>query len=559
MQKSILIRDINNITTILLRSNCSSNWDSYDFTVHWEGLVFINGIKSGEESIKVFVKELQRVGIEDACQLLKGIFFILVEKKTDGVAYAFVDNSGLYQAFYKDANISTSFLELVKLEKYFVSDFDPEAVVEFLYFGNLFSNRTLFSTINRIPGDKIFRFTHREGEMRILQKKILSLSINSGNGTKSFHEIFKDLAISLSNRKVSIDLTGGIDSRLIAVLLDYFGLEFETATSGGATEYGDVSTSKEVANILGHPWYSTIHSVSSLEKDILELFYASEGLHNILVYHRMFQLQKARLERGIDTVISGVGGELFKDAWWLQDFPFYYKRSANIERLVNMRIMSFKPLHSILTKPYSQISYSLRSKIIQDVSQYSLQTNTKTYDNIFLNFRMKDIAGRELTNHSFFLKAYAPLLDFDVARIGFNLPRRLRIFNTFHRKELTKINPLIASIATSEGGISASSGIISMVNDLPKYIKNRFGRLLLKLKKRNKSFTNLNDPNFFRHVKEMKIIKESLEMFKDLGVIKKNMEIEQIDEHCIGSFLSLYMLVNYMNDKSELGKIKGDK
>lgn len=550
MNNNILIKDFGRKTKVLLRRNLSSVCSDNNFTIYWEGLVFINGIKSGEDSVKFFMIELQRVGIEKVCQLLKGIFFILVEKKEDGDAYAFVDNIGLYQSFYTKDKISTSFLEIVKHEKCSVSDIDPKAVVEFLYFRILFSNRTLFSFINRIPGDKIFHFSHEQGTMHTLQKNIPKINETSDDEIKSFHDIFEGLAISLSNRNVSIDLTGGIDSRLIAILLDFFGLKFETATSGGASEYEDVSISKKVANILGHPWYSTIHSASCFEKDIPELFSTSEGLHDILNYHRMFQLQKARLKRGIDTVISGVGGELFKDDWWLQDFPFYYKRSANIEKLVDMRIMTSKPLHSILTKSYSQISYSLRSKIIQDISQYTLETNTKTYDNIFLNFRMKDIAGRELTNHSSFLQAYAPFLDLDIARIGFNLPRKSRLFNIFHRKEITKINSLIANIATTEGGMSASLGIISMINDLPKYTKNRFNRLLLKLRKRNKSFTNLNDPDFYSHVRNMEIVQDSFKTLKDIGVLRKNIEIEQVDDHHLGTILTLSLLVESINNNS---------
>ncbi len=533
---------------LLRRRGKFSTWEDNDYRVYWEGLLFVNGVLSGEESIKSFLKELRKTDIRESCRTLKGIFFILVEEKTTGDHYAFVDNSGLYQAFYTDNNISNSFLEIIKQEKYSVEDFDPYAVFEFLYFGYLFSSRTFFSSIKRIPGDEILHLSHQDAKMHKLQKNILSLGAHLRDNAKSFHKNFEGLAISLSNRKVSIDLTGGVDSRLTAVMLDSFGLGFETATSGGTIDYEDVLISKEVANALGHPWYSTIHSETSLEEDMSELFYVTEGLYDILYYHRLFQLQKERAKRGVDTIILGTGGELFKDHWWLQDFPFYYKRFANLERLVDMRIMIFKPIQYLLTKEYSQIIHSLRSKIIQDVSQYSLETNTKTYDNIFFNYISRDIGGRGFTNNSYFVQCYAPYLDLDISRIGFNLSRIMRFFNLFHRKELTRINPVIARIPTTESGVSASSEIGCIMRDIPLLFRDRLKRFLLKLRKQNKSFKTLNNPNFYSHVREMKVMIESIENLKDNGFVNKDVEIEQVENNRLGAFLSLSMLINYMKE-----------
>lgn len=531
---------------LLCKRGNSSTWEDDDYRVYWEGLLFINGVLSGEESIKTFVKEIQNVGIKDACCPLKGIFFIQIEEKASGDLYVFVDNSGLYHAFYTNNIISNSFLEIIKQEKYTVNDFDHYAIVEFLYFGYLFSSRTLFSSIKRIPGDVILHLSHQNRKIQMLHKEISNLCVPLGSNPKAFCEAFEGIAKSLRNQKVSIDLTGGVDSRLIAVMLDYFGLKFETATSGGTEDYEDVLISKEVANALQHPWYSTIHSTSSLENDLPELFFATEGLYDILYYHRLFQLQKMRLKRGIDIMISGVSGELFKDHWWLQDFPFYNKRTANIARLVDMRIMTFKPIQYILTQKFFGMSQYIRNKIISELSQYTLETNTRTYDNIFFYFLSREVGGRILTNHSFFLQAYAPYLDLDISRIGFNLSRMMRFFNLFHRKELTRINPIIARIPTTESGVSASSEIGCIMRDIPLLFHDRSKRFLLKLRKRNKPFPILNNPNFYNHVREMKAMKDSIEILKDIEIINHKVDLDQIENRCLGMLLSLTMLINYM-------------
>ena len=540
-------------TEILYRKQVVSfKWENEDFHVYWEGLVFINGILSGKESIERFMRELKTKSIKDACSLLKGIYFISVKDKTSGDICAFVDNSGLYQAFYTKKSISTSFLELVKNENCQVHHLDQEAIVEFLYFGTLFFNKTFFKSISRIPRDKILHLRRQGGKINMLQKNIPAINEPFENASKSIQDIFGGIAHSLSNLNISIDLTGGTDTRLIALILDYYGLKFETAVSGGAETYPDVFISEKVAKAISHPWYSTIHTINALEKEIPELFNATEGLYNILSIHRLLQLQKDRLTRGIDTIISGVGGEFFKDFWWLQDFPLYSSRSANIKRFVDMRIMSFKPMQFIFSDKVVEASQTLRKNIIQKLLPYRLETNTKTYDNIGFNFTMREVAGRELANYSSYLKTYAPLLDLDIVRIGFNLPRNQRIFNAYLRKELTILNPLIAKIPTTEGGISVSSEPLMIIQDLPKYAIEKIDRILIKLNlKKRKRFNELNCPNFYHHVRKMEIMRKSLSILKDVEIINHKIELENFEDRLLGMILSLGMLVNYLNNKEK--------
>lgn len=533
------------------REKYSSMFSTADYNCYWEGLLFINGVSCGSESLKVFMSEIHSVGIRQACRHLKGIYFLLVEKKASGELYAFVDNSGLFQAFFSDKTISKSFLELIKYERCKEVDLDHEAVVEFLNLGNVFSNKTFFPNIKKMKWNEIYYFEPHNAKMSILKKDIPEIDIVPEEGLKSFEEIFEGLVTSLRNLKISVDLTGGIDSRLISVMLDYFGLSFETAISGTATNE-DVILSKEVAEVLGHPWYCTYHSIDSLEDDINELFIVTEGLQDILSYHRLLQHQKSRIMRGIDIMISGDGGGFIKDFMWQQDFPFYNKNNANINRLVNLRIMPNEFNHQLLSEKISRISQSLRNRIIQELYQYNLSTNTKTYDNISFNYKMRELAGRMHTTNSKFLKCYVPFLDFDIVRIGFNLHRRVRFFNMFHRTLLTKFNPLIARMPTTEGNISASSEISAITKDLHKYIFDKINRLLIKkshrFRNRNSTGSSGPDhPHLYHHARSLKVTKDCFDILKDVGIVKNATNLEQISDKYLGRFLSLAMLVKYIS------------
>lgn len=544
-----MIQSLADKKPVLLRKTATSSiWEDNDYRVYWEGLVFISGVLSGKDSIRVFIEELKLTNINNAIHLLKGVYFLMIEDKSTDDFYAFVDNSGMYQAFYTKNMISNSFLELVKYNKYKVSDFDPDAVIEFSYFGYLFFNKTFFKSISRFPGDKIFHFSQRSNKITSISKNVPDINDDSGKGVEYFDQEFEGLAASLRNCRVSIDLTGGVDSRLIAVLLGVYGLTIEAAVAAGTADYEELLRSEVVADSLNVPWYGTIHSINSLEEDFSELFYATDGLISLTDYHCMFKLQKKRLQRGVDTVISGAGGDFFKDIFWLQDFPFYFKRTANIERLVDTRLMKFKPVQSLLAHKYANSHQSLRSKIIQGLDQYRLESCTKTYDNICFKFLMREMGGRDLTNHSFYMKAYAPFLDLDIVRMGFNLPVTMRIFNKFHRNKLTKLNPLIASLPTTEGGMSASSNPLLMLRDVPKFMSNRVKRLLIKLSLRKQPIINYNHPDFYFNVRKMSLMIDSIEILKEAGIVSKNTRIEQLDNIHLGTFFTLAKIVNYMSE-----------
>lgn len=546
MQKTI----ITNNPILTRKKVISSSWENERYRVYWEGLVFINGIRSGNDSVESFIKMLHTQSIQDACSILKGIFFISIEVKPERVIYAFIDHSGLYQSFYSRNRISTSFLELTKYDNHSSQQLDPAAIVEFLSFGVLFFNKTFIKTISRIPRDIILKFNAQNKKIEILKKNIPSLDEFQGNASEKFHEGFSGLAKSFSNLNISLDFTGGTDTRLIALMLDYYGLEFETAVSGGTDQYDDVFISKSVSASIGHPWYRSLHSIELLEDDIPQLMHDTEGLNNILHYHRLYQLQKARRDRGVDTIISGVGGDLFKDFWWFQDFPFYGIKSANIERLLDMRIMSSVPAQSLFAMHYAVLNKSLRHNLLQELSLYKLDSNTKTYDNICFNFRMREEAGRELTNYGPYVKTYAPLLDLDIVRIGFNLPRMMRFFSYFHRKELTALNPDVAQLSTTEGGISASSELGMIAKDIPKYIIDKMSRLLLKLRlrKQNKAL-ELNHPEFYKHARRINSMRESLSILKDIGIINHSVQAESVSDAILGRLLTLGQLILLLNKR----------
>ena len=521
------------------------SWETQEHKFWWKGLVFVHSIPCGTDSLERFSKEISRSGIQDAVNCLKGNFLLVVEDKKSGVYYSFVDNSSLFQAFYSDTSISTSFLELVKYEGLSRSDLDKEAIVEFLHFGHISFRKTFFDSIKKIPGKQILTFSD-DGKICFLPKLVPDL--NAGDGQSSFLNFFEGLVSSIKNQNVSVDLSGGIDSRMLATILDYFGLDFEIDVTGWKGHI-DIEISKEVASVLKHKHHVTDNSVDLLKEEELltdELFSMCDGLFNILTGRGQLLSNKNRVGRGVDLKFTGAGGELYKDFWWLQDFPFYARRKANVERLFNLRIAPTGFNHFYFTDDYVEICQNLKHNTVQKLSSFIIDANTKTYDNIYFNYRMQEIAGRRITNDNSLLKSYAPLLELDVVRYGFNIPRKERFFNNFHRRTITSINPNVAKIRTTESGMTVSSFKTDIIKDISKYIINKSARLTKKvgqkILKRTYFQQILADPLYVK-VKELKISTGSVEFLKDFKIINEKLEVSNISNSHIGNFISLAMFM----------------
>ncbi len=514
--------------------------------IEWLGFVYMDGVSSGEPSIRKFVEEIGS-NLGSVAAKLKGIYFIAIREKATNRAFAFVDSSALYHAYYSPHYVGTSFLDIVALENLHTEDLDPEAVVEFVQFGCIYSGRTLFSQIRKLDPDMIVE-SRADGRTATLKKAIPDISDPPG---RDFEQVLRSLAESIRNENVSLDLTGGIDSRLLAVSLAYFGLPFELAASG-TPGIEDLQIAQEVAGVLDRNFFTTRHAPAST--DWKDLFSLSDGLFDLGKSDRPIQLQRDRAARGVTLAVSGAGGELFKDFWWLQDFPFYKRREANLERLYAMRFAPGKPKLEIFSQQYRPIVAGTRNRVLRAMSNCAVASNTKTYDRIYYELKMREFAGRFLTNSSAVLRVHAPYLEREAAAIGYNLDRSKRFFNRYHRASITKMAPQVAKIATTEGGMTASAAISDVSRDLIKYVFDRASRLKRKLNQRRgatvRPSQGPDSADLPLVLSQFARARNTIQRLQDHGVVSKSMRPDQIPSASLGSLLSLDMLIERLESKS---------
>ena len=516
------------------------------YLVYAKGFYFFSKHPSGSRSISKFLLELDAgKDIREISSLLKGQYFLCVLNEVTRHIYCFTDESGSYNAFYSEDFVSDSFLELSKHLNLGVKDLNPSAVAEFIHWGNLHHDRTFFEKIKKIKGDQIITFDS-SGTMQLFSK--LNCSIDSPSRIVSFPAYMESVSNAIRDEKIVVDITGGIDSRLLVSALNYYNVDFDLAVSG-TENTKDVLIAKVVASRLNKKLLINYHHLEKIEQELDEIFYITEGLYTIVNYHRPYQLSKMRKEAGYTLSISGAGGEIYKEFTWLHDFPFYSKQKTNFNRYYHLRFCPISPEHNLLTGVYHDASVQLKEKIISEWSNCFLKpTNSQTYDTIYFNYKWPLYMGCFITNNSKLVSCYAPLIEMDLAKYTYSLPRRDRVLNRFHRKWISFFSPLLSRIPTTEGGMSVSNEASFVIPDTIKYILNRCKRLANKTGQKILGRTllphqNPNHIDFVSTLRSLPAFELAVRHLQKEYIINSRVAPTQINDRNVGSILTLSKLL----------------
>ena len=486
--------------------------------------------------------------------MLAGHFFVVVRDKTSGTCHALIDPSGGGDAFRSASAVSTSSLDLVAREGLGSADLSPETIVEYLNTGAGHHGRTFFPSITKLGPAEVVSFAD---DGAVTHSQARDVSIEAGPQASGMFEFFEQLAESLRGMKVSVDITGGIDSRLIATLLDQFGVEFETAISGWNEQFEDVRIGRQVAEALGRDHFVTVPNVDDVTEAMDQRYRVCDGLCDVFGFYRLFQHYRAKQRRGVELVISGIGALQYRDTWWFQDFPFYARKKSNLDRLIDLRLMPIRFPQSLLAGDCAEAGRQLRDRIKAEVSRYVLDLNTRSYDNIQYNYKVRHVVGSSISAGSNMIPVYAPLTELTLSRYGFSRPRRERFLDGVHRKTITRANLRVARIPTSAGGVSVSSKSVDLLRDVPKYFLDKAVRLAWKLKVKltNRAIQVMgpDHPDLWAKVRALPLTAECVDRLVAAGVLAEGVTEAKVSDRHLGRLLAVGMLMKHLDEPGGLG------
>jgi len=518
------------------------NLKTRNFQVFYNGFIFTPGFLNGPESIIELLKDIHSLDEIDFNNIF-GNYFILISDLNENISCVFTDNSGIYKGYTSNNNlISNSFLQLCEVNKGKLS-LNKIGLNEFLHFGFTYFQNTVYNEIRRI----------HPMEYLLLENKSISIKKKEVNYNKpnesDFDAFFQNVKKAIGSEKTSIDLTGGTDSRLILSYMWSNNLKFETAVSGieGNT---DIKISNLISKKLNISNNVLIHKID--EFNPLEILKYTDGQIDLLNFHRKHSLNIERKKRSITMHLSGSGGELYKDFWWLQDFPFYNKKNANLNRLYLSRIEPIKFPHRILSQDYKEYSLNTREKTINELKNYKKETNTQTYDSIYYNYKMMTNAGINITSNNQYFKSYAPLLELHNYNFGFNLKRKQRFFNYFHRKKISQLCPEISNLKTTEN-VTCSNNPLHISMDILTYFYDKFLRVLKFIIRKifKKTFFQERniDSTISSFLSKNNLLLDSIETLRNHRILNEKVDSNQIPPRLQGRIITLGLLLyKYYNN-----------
>lgn len=258
--------------------------------IYWNGKAFEGAHILDDTSISGLFSSCNDLG--DFVSIIKQLngFYAMVQNK-DGIICAAVDRVRSIPIFYslKEGSFYISCDPHWIQEKIQSSDIDEVAAAEFMLTGYVTGKDTLYRDIKQLQAGEALTLDNRSDVLRV--KTVRYNQYIPGNYSISTQEeifseldqvllrIFERLIKFASGRTIVIPLSGGYDSRLIAVMLKRLGYKNLIAFSYGKRENKESEISKKVAESLGIKWEFVPYSNEDWHR-----WYLSEEFEN---YSRM--------------------------------------------------------------------------------------------------------------------------------------------------------------------------------------------------------------------------------------------------------------------------------
>ena len=244
-----------------INSNKGFKWYK-DGKIFVKGFLFDkkNNLYINEKIIEYFEGINNKKDFENKINDANGLYSIVI--KQDNILFIAVDRIRMFPLFYSQNNnkiIISDDVETIKNE-YCFNEINLNNASEFIATGYVTGKNTLINNIYQVQAGEIICFDNFNIDNKFYYKYITNkVRSESYNELKNklitiFENTFKRFISSLNNRTVVIPLSGGYDSRLIAVMLKKMGYDNVICYTYGRKNNIEIPISKKVAEKLGYKW-----------------------------------------------------------------------------------------------------------------------------------------------------------------------------------------------------------------------------------------------------------------------------------------------------------------
>jgi hypothetical protein len=524
-------------------------WHGARISIGWKGLLYWPGETAGAASAERLEKKLEKAPIAEVAGALHGIFGLFLYERQTSSWSIMVDNAGLYRVFCDGEHVATSFLELLDHRRAKGNSIDAESLLDYIAHCAVFEERTAVQGVTKIQAGEILKL-HPGGQPSLVRKL---LPPRDTDDLEHIIDYYADLAAALSPFKLSVDMTGGFDSRVVACMLHHSGAVFD-GTMAGFAESADSLAAREVAKVLGCDFHFVHHDIDRLEAELPQVFRDSDAATELAGFHRDRQNNLARLARGVQAIVHGGAGELFRDHNCVQDFPFYGLKNSRLERLYDLRICPVPLPVEYFTKDAQVVHRSIRPRALSILEKYRQSTNNQSYDTIYFKLRSPEAYGPFYSSYiNFGLKVAAPMLDYRNANIAIHLDPWRRFLQGWHREMLTRHCPRLAVLRTAEGFTASSRSADKVLDGLVfgKALLARTGRKLTERYLGKALFHRVgalaaDPPDYRERLRASPQLALAIERLQEAHILAKDLDLATIRATHVPRIISMGLLLDFL-------------
>lgn len=267
-----------------------------------------------------------------------------------------------------------------------------------------------------------------------------------------------------------VDLTGGYDSRLLALLLRRAGIDVR-ANTRHTTNPADVQIAEQVAARLGIRWQPCPlprEWPDLLPRELATSLAWGDANLEVLQLSRVLWVHR-RLAHQLPGLLSAGGGEHLQYAAWKSEFTRAGRSTTvHLDDWIDMRML--KPVDRSVLRgdPVPAVREDYRARLSRWIEPYSDEVNTTQLDMLYA-YKSTGHFGAYRAADEAFLRTLVPLYFRDVFTTAVSTDFRYRNNHRLMRHMVQRLDPSVAALPTTRGGPAQPWGLSNLHRFLPYY------------------------------------------------------------------------------------------
>jgi asparagine synthase (glutamine-hydrolysing) len=424
----------------------SSVWKKYELAgaeLYFAGYCYYNGKRLDN------INELFNGFDPRQLEALTGDFAFIYLKDSEAIAAVDRKRSIPIFYYYDQANEQWIFTDKI-LEP--LAPLDDTSIVEMLLTGYVANERTLLRGVYQIEAGQLVQVKNKnlkkERYFSFFHSPVnIDLQTASEELQRVFQSAFSRLYERVKNKNIVIPLSGGYDSRIIALMLKEFGLENIQAFTYGNINNPEAQVSKSIAERLGLKW--TIYPYT---REAWKAWYSSEEWEDYVKYAANYAAiphlqdwpavkQLISQNHGDSSVfIPGHTGDFISGG----HLPYELTLDKKYElKDITQEIM--KKHHRLWMTDDEEALNSVKEEIVAAIKDFPYETKEEA-SALFEYWDWKERQGKFIINSLRVYEYYGqsweiPLWDDEIAQFFLKIPVHLRYKKYLYNYTLYKMFP----------------------------------------------------------------------------------------------------------------------